>query len=334
MKLLSVVFLLSVFFTSCNSKTEKINGISFVSSSNQALEKHIKPVQKLNANYAAVMPFGFIGDLQDSDLQYNDSRQWFGERVDGVSQYIDELHKSNIKVMLKPQIWVMRGEFTGNIMMTSDDDWKQFEKRYTGFMTTFAKLAQEKQVGVFCIGTELEQFIKHRPDYWKQLIVEMRKIYRGKLTYAANWDEYTKTSFWQQLDYIGIDGYFPLSKEKTPTIDALKQGWERHKVTMKKYSDSISRKVLFTEFGYRSIDYTAKKPWLVDYNKASVNLEGQAIATEVLFAELWKENWFAGGFVWKWFMEHEKVGGLKDNRFTPQNKPAEDVIRKHYLRHR
>ena len=68
----------------------------------------------------------------------------------------------------------------------------------------------------------------------------------------------------------------------------------------------------------------------MDYSKTSVNLEGQVIATQVLFDELWHENWFAGGFIWKWFIDYEESGGVDDPRFTPQNKPAEEIIRAFY----
>ncbi len=101
---------------------------------------------------------------------------------------------------------------------------------------------------------------------------------------------------------------------------------------MKKHADSLDKKVLFTEYGYRSVDYTAAKPWDIDYNKTAVNLQGQVNAIQVLFDELWQEEWFAGGFVWKWFIDYEVSGGNMNSRFTPQNKPAENVIRQVYKR--
>ena len=53
-------------------------------------------------------------------------------------------------------------------------------------------------------------------------------------------------------------------------------------------------------------------------------------ATKALYDVFWKEEWFAGGFVWKWFLQHDKVGGENNNRFTPQNKPVEKVIQTYY----
>ncbi len=316
-----------------SQKHKKINGVSFVSSNQKINLKHINPVLNLNANYAAIMPFGFIEVLHHPELGFNKKWQWFGEQSKGVIQYIDELQKQNINIMLKPQIWVSKGEFTGKIFMKSEEDWLEFECGYTDFILTFAKIAEQKKISIFCIGTELESFVRNRPEYWLDLIEKVKGIYKGKITYAANWDEYTETSFWKELDYIGIDGYFPLSKQKTPAIAKLKIAWDKHKIVMKKYSDSLNKQILFTEFGYRSVDYAAAKPWEVDYTKTSVNLEAQTNATQALFESLWYEDWFAGGFVWKWFIDHENVGGENNARFTPQNKPAEKVIRDFYKKY-
>lgn len=325
-------FLASVFLScSMTSQSEKkINGISFVASTKKVTDEHIKPVVNLNANYAAIMPFAFIKNLDNPDVVFNNKKQWFGERVDGAKQYIEVLQKNNIKVMLKPQIWVMRGEFTGKIKMDSEIQWEQLERTYSDFILTYANVAQKSNVSIYCIGTELELFVKYRPQYWHTLIQRIKAIYKGKLTYAANWDEYPKTPFWKELDYIGIDGYFPLSEAKTPKVSVLKKKWQKHKKLMKKHADSLEKKVLFTEFGYRSVDYAAAKPWEVDYDKTSVNLQGQVNATQVLFDELWHENWFTGGFVWKWFIDYENVGGPENARFTPQNKPAEETLRMFY----
>ncbi len=74
--------------------------------------------------------------------------------------------------MLKPQIWIWRGEYTGYLKMTSEEDWKILEDTYRKFILDFAEVAQESKVEIFCIGTELEQFIIHRPEYWSRLISE------------------------------------------------------------------------------------------------------------------------------------------------------------------
>jgi hypothetical protein len=232
--------------------------------------------------------------------------------------------------MIKPQIWVWRGEFTGNIKMTTEESWKELEVSYAEFILEYAQLAEELNAEIFCIGTELESFIKHRPDYWTELIAQIKTKYSGKLTYAANWDEYQRTPFWDQLDFVGIDAYFPVSAMQTPTVEDCIKGWEKHKKTLKTFSEKLDRPILFTEYGYRSVDYTGKEPWRYDRSMTSINLEGQNNATQALYKSVWNEDWFAGGYLWKWFINHDKVGGVDNNQFTPQNKPVEAIIRTHY----
>jgi len=330
MKNLGLLILCLLQF-SCNSQViEKVNGISFVANKSKVTQGHIDKVLSVHANHAAVMPFGFIGDISSPQIVFNTDRQWYGETTEGGRQYIEMLHKNGVKVLLKPQIWIRRGEFTGTLKMETDADWKALEESYESFIMMYAELAQETKSEIFCIGTELEQFVKHRPEFWFELIGKIKKVYKGKLTYAANWDEYTSTPFWDELDYIGVDAYFPLSEEKTPSIVQLKEGWQIWKPTMKKLSAEKGKPILFTEFGYRSMDYTAKKPWLVDRNDEGVNLSAQVNATQAIFNEFWKEDWFAGGYIWKWFIWHDQVGGAEDNRFTPQNKPAEKTLKEWY----
>ena len=330
MRALGFLVLCFLQFSCASQNFEKINGVSFVASREKVAQGQIDEILNVNANHAAVMPFGFIRNINSPELTFDTERQWFGETKSGSMQYIQMLHMNGIKVMLKPQIWIWRGEFTGTLKMETEEDWKKLETSYEDFILTYARLAEETHTELLCIGTELEQFVKSRPEFWKSLIRKVKGVYQGKLTYAANWDEYPRTTFWEDLDFIGIDAYFPLSEEKTPSVDQLKEGWQRHKTKIKALSKEKERPVIFTEYGYRSMDFTAKKPWLVDRNEENVNLEGQVNAKKAIFEEFWNEDWFAGGYVWKWFIHHDRAGGAEDNRFTPQNKPAQEIIKAFY----
>jgi len=333
MKTVKLLILFFIIFQTCFGQTNKINGVSFVASGEPINEEHINPIVNIHANYVTIMPFGFIRNIEHPEIAFNTERQWFGETKAGAKQYIEELQKRGIKIMIKPQIWVWRGEYTGFIKMNNEDDWKLLEDSYSNFILLYATLAQETKSEIFCIGTELEKFIEKRPEYWTNLIAEIKKIYKGKLTYAANWNEFKHTPFWNQLDYIGVDAYFPVSDAKTPSVKQCMQGWEQHKKVIKGICNKFNKPILFTEFGYRSVDYAGKEPWKSDRSMTMVNLEAQANATKAVFEIFWKEDWFAGGFLWKWFHKHDKVGGHDNSQFTPQNKPVEKVVRETYLKY-
>lgn len=311
-------------------QTKKFNGVSFVASGIKINETHTAPVVKAKSNSVALMPFGFIRSLEAPVVNHNTKRQWFGETKEGLVQYAKEFRKHHIKIMVKPQIWVWRGEFTGDIKMNTETNWKLLEKSYTSFILTYAKAAEDIKAELFCIGTELEEFVLNRPEYWRKLIKQIRKIYKGKLTYAANWDEFKRVPFWGELDYIGIDAYFPLSDKKTPTTKDFELGWKSHKQVIKNMQQKFKKPVIFTEYGYRSVDFNGKKPWESNRIKENINLQAQVNALQAIHNQFWKEEWFAGGFIWKWFHRHNEVGGARNNRFTPQNKPAEKLLSKLY----
>ena len=130
-KIKFLIFYFLLTFQSCTTQTKKINGVSFVASGEAISTHHIDPVVDINANYAAIMPFGFIRNLAHPEIVFNTERQWFGETRAGAKQYIEELRKKKISIMLKPQIWVWRGEFTGFIEMNNETDWKILEDSYS-----------------------------------------------------------------------------------------------------------------------------------------------------------------------------------------------------------
>jgi hypothetical protein len=332
MKYIFKLLLFALFFQSCTVQSQKINAVSFVASGKPASQQNVDEIKQIHANYAAVMPFGFIKNLDTPTIMHNTDRQWFGETRAGAKQYTELLHRNDIAVMIKPQIWIWRGEFTGYLKMRDETNWKTLEGSYKDFIMTYALLAEEVQAEIFCIGTELEQFVLHRPAYWTQLILDIKKVYKGKLTYAANWDEYKRVPFWKELDYIGVDGYFPISDRKTPTLAEAKVGWKPWKTELRTVSEANNKPIIFTEYGYRSLDFSGKEPWKSSRDMKGLNLEAQQNLTQALFEELYPESWFAGGFIWKWFLDDASSGGHENHMFTPQNKPVEEAIKLHFAK--
>jgi hypothetical protein len=307
------------------SQSSKINGVSFVAPSKKIDSSLVRlPQTFINSNYMSLMPYGFIPD-GSTELKFDSEWQWWGEKIEGTSTLIQVAKKQGYKVMLKPHVWKRHGSFTGHHGYETDEEWESFEASYSKYILTFAKLAQEEKVELFCIGTEWGKFVEERPLYWRKLIQEVRKVYTGELTYAANWDEYKKVPFWKDLDYIGVDAYFPLAQEKTPTTAQVKYELLHPLNQLRIISTSNSKPILFTEFGYRSIDFTTRKPW-ESGREGIVNLQGQTNAYEAFFESFWSQDFIAGGFIWKWFANHVEVGGESNNGFTPQNKPVEKVI--------
>ncbi|MCH2231522.1 MAG: glycoside hydrolase [Crocinitomicaceae bacterium] len=334
-KCLIFCFLMFLFISCAQKSIEpsgKINGLSFVSINKLVAQEDIDPMKSVNANWVSVIPFSFIPAKDNPNLRYNSDWQWIGERLDGSQKYIQQMHKAGLKVMLKPQIWVGRGVFTGFIEMNNEDDWLVFEEKYQEFILEFAKMAEEEQVEMICLGTELNRFVVTRDRFWKGMIAEVKKVYSGKLTYAENWDCFDQVTFWSNLDYIGVDAYFPITQKEEPTKTDLIAGWSAHVAKMDSISAKYDTPLLFTEYGYRSTVNCSMKPW--DYSKkAEISEDCQVRALSVLFDVMWSKENFAGGFLWKWFPDHKDAGGPKNDMFTVQNKKAETLVKEVYLRY-
>ncbi len=328
----TVFGLLLLLFWQCEETviSEKINGISLVATGDSLSRNQVKPVVAMHANYIAIMPFGFIKETATPEIVFNRNRQWYGETSEGVAQYIQLLHEHGFEVMMKPQLWIGHGNYTGHMKMPSEAAWKELEASYRDFILEFATVAETSNVAMLCIGTELDQFIQERPEYWNRLIEEIKTVFSGKLTYAANWDEYSRVPFWDQMDFIGVDAYFPVSEEEIPSLSVARAGWQPWKSALQAFSETSKRPILFTEYGYRDITYAGKEPWASHREGVTVNADAQVTLLTSLYEELWLEPWFAGGFLWKWHPTHHRVERWTEGQFSPQKKPAEDVIRSYY----
>ncbi len=108
---------------------------------------------------------------------------------------------------------------------------------------------------------------------WRTVIGTARSHFSGKLTYAANFDQFQQVGFWDALDWMGINAYFPLrSTWSTRGIDSsalpeLEQSWEKvfGEIENTQRAASVWRQpVLFTELGYTMRRGSTFRPWTQD----------------------------------------------------------------------
>ena len=304
----------------------KIGGISLVAPVNKTDDKWVPPVTRINAGWVALLPYGYSYSNKPR-VVYNMSRQWWGEQIEGTRATTRHAKKYGLSVMLKPMVWIP-GSWPGSFDMATEVLWKEWEVSYTKYIMDFARLAQDEKVDLFCVGTEYKLAATKRPDFWRKLIKDVRSVYKGKVTYAANWDNYENVRFWDAVDYIGIDAYFPLSYKVVPNVNELVSKWQVPSNGLQKIALRYGKQILFTEFGYRSTDRTAWQQWELEHipNDEGVNLQGQVNAYEGFFKYFWDKKWFAGVFLWQWYHFNDKAGGKKNSDYTPQNKPAQKVI--------
>lgn len=323
------IFILNSFGLSAQIvKDCKIAGVNIVSPKNSTSEDYLAPVQRISINWIALVPYAFM-TTGNPEIRYNTSENWWGGKPEGLRNSSKLASKNKLKTLLKPHFWLDNERWAGEISF-NEKGWDRWEENYKVFILTMARIAESQGFEMFCIGTEMKSSVQERPEYWTKLIPEIKKVYRGKLVYAANWDNFKNIHFWAEIDYIGVDAYFPLSEQDTPSVGELMFAWEKPKMDLKTLADSLQKKILFTEMGYRSIDKCAWKQWEIESipSDQKINLKAQENGYNAIFKCFWDQEWFAGGFIWKWQSPDDLAGGKNKSNYSPQNKPVEKLIKK------
>ncbi len=297
-----------------------------------------------NVEWITLVPFAGQEDYDSPNLRYNRRRGNSPDELERRNQrWVRQMILAKdlgFKLFLKPHIWMhdpRDGKWRSDIYPSSQENWETWSADYRAFILNYATLAEDANADMFCIGTELTRMTLEKPVFWKDLIKEVKTVYSGQLTYAANWyQEYDHISFWDDLDYIGIQAYFPLTNNKNPALEVLIDAWENKLSGLSKLSHETQRPILFTEIGYKSSANAAIEPWTwIDYG-GDDNLEPsditQANCYKAVFETVWKQEWFAGMHLWQWRSDGRDRHGNKNIDFTPQGKIAQDVIAEGYAR--
>jgi len=251
------------------------------------------------------------------------------ETDEAVAHAIESAKSRGMTVLLKPQIWLRRS-WPGDIEPRGQEEEGRFFREYGLWIRHYALMAEKHGVEILAIGTELSKMTRGHASRWEAIIRDIRVLYRGRLVYAANWgEEVEQVSFWPLLDFIGVDFYYPLSSEDSPSDEALRQGFETSLESIRALSRRLSKPVLLTEIGYGSTPSPWKNPHSSD-RSSDVAPEHQARAYEAAFAALADEtSWIRGMYWWKWPTDLA-LGGAADPGFTPNGKPAEEALRRGY----
>lgn len=248
-----------------------------------------------------------------------------GETVSdhGVRRIVRLAHASGLKVLLKPHVDLVDGGDRAEIRPADRAAWFDAYRR---FITHYARLAGELDVEQFAVGTELAGTSTER-KHWTRVISAVRAVYPGRLTYAANYDEYARIRFWPALDVIGIDAYWPLTDRPTTDPAELAAGWRDVVAELAAFSARHHRKILFTEAGYVSQRGTTTAPYSWTVSRRAGEDE-QSAAYQALLTTFEGRSWWAGVCWWMWDDWPDSGETPARLAYTPHGKPAEQVLRR------
>jgi hypothetical protein len=281
---------------------------------------YLRQIRAVGAEWVQLDPTWYQADAGSNEIAA--APQTPADRT--VERAVHTAHQAGLKVLLKPVVDVAPGGsvYRGKIKPTDRAAWFA---SYTAFVSHYAGLATRTKVDEFSVGAELAGVSGDR-EAWLPVVSAVRARYRGPVLYAANFDEYRHVAFWDQLDLIGIDAYWPLAHEPTTDVTALRAAWRPIRDELREYADRAGRRILFAEAGYTSQHGTTTAPWSWTVSRTQDQAE-QAAAYEALLRTFDDQSWWAGVFWWAWDVpladsSHIPLG------YTPHGKTAEKVIRR------
>jgi len=245
---------------------------------------------------------------------------------ESIIHAIETIHSLGMKVILKPHVDLYNDEWRGEISFDNKKDWQEWFNSYRNFICHYASLAEQNGVEQFCVGCELVKTTSR--EEWFDVIKSVRENFSGEITYAADWSNYNNVTFWNLLDFVGIDAYFELTDKNNPSMEELLNAWKKWKPGIEQIHNTTGKAIVFTEIGYRSIDGCNRDPWNWQRH-GKIDLQEQADCYEAAFKTFWDEKWFKGFYWWMWEPDPD-IGGPNDDNYTPYKKPAEDILKSYY----
>ena len=285
--------------------------------------KSLRELADLGVNTVALNPFGFSREAKKpAPIRF--SNRIGSENDASIVHALFAAREFGFTILMKPHIWI-RGSWPGDIEMSTEAEWQQFFNHYEQWIRHYAILSQLYESEIFSMGLEMANVTTTHEQEFIDMAERLKKLYDGNLTYAANWyGEFDQLSFWDTFDLIGIDSYYPLSKDSTTTYADLIEGAEDAAWNIQKVSQKFDKPVLVTEIGFTS----TKSPWINphEYGRNSKPYhKDQYLSYNAIRAAWQEEPWLKGIYWWKWPTEPERAAH-RHSGFTPRHKPAVKII--------
>jgi Glycoside Hydrolase Family 113 len=224
--------------------------------------------------------------------------------------------------------------------------WDQWWDDYTNYIVHYAKIAEEKQVPVLCLGCEMNS-TEEFADKWRNLIAKVRDVYHGQITYDVNHGNEEKVAWFDALDFISLSAYYPIPgadgqvKEtpsaETTSVEEIRAAMVPVRDHLAKVSAKWGKPILFIEAGVTPVRGCARTPWVhVDERADWPNDEQeQANFYQAMFETFSDEPWFMGWCWWDWPAQlYDESAAANDRSFCVYGKKAEGVLREWYAKPR
>lgn len=270
-----------------------------------ALDRQLDRLAAMGVDAVSLMPFAFEEGPSAPRLHMLGGSPESETDV-GLIHAVRRARAHGLRTLYKPHIWVGGGSWPGDVAMRDEAAWREWWRDYRRYVLHHAVLARWAGADLFSIGCELSGTLGRAED-WRRLIAAVRQVFPGPLTYAGNWSgDLERAPFWEQLDLMGVDAYYPLSPDPAAGRAELARGAAAVAARLAAASRASHRPLLLTEVGFAACRAT----WTAPHREGGTPSQAdQAAAYAALFGALGHPPWLAGTFVWKAFSDETVAAG-------------------------
>ncbi|WP_419569424.1 glycoside hydrolase family 113 [Rheinheimera sp.] len=257
------------------------------------MKKNINSMAKVGGTSVIFVPLAYQQNPSSNEIWIPNT----APTKDALKDIINFSKSLGLKVGVKPHLNMFNGEPRNRINPDNFTVWAQNYRRY---IIDFAEFSQSNDVDLFFIGTEL-QGVSSKNDFWTQLVVDVRKLFKGRVTYSSNrLGEAKSISWWGELDAIAVSFYEPLMSSSKQLLDSdnVESSWYYRGYVSDLYDLHYKWRlpIVFGEIGYYGRSDTLIEPAIE--SKSSIDLGVQAMSYRIAYKVLSSMDVVDSYFIW------------------------------------
>lgn len=306
-----------------------IKGITFApfapagSLAGEGARRSLRQMQeRTNADFIILVPGGLQDTPQSEKIDYTSDRTM---KDSELKQMIDYAYTLGLRVALKPTVNCKNGTWRAHINFFDEDvpcepKWGNWFSSYMEFQNHYARIAQEMGCEMHIAGCEMVM-AERRTDEWRQTIAEIRKYFKGLVSYNTDKYQEHNVAWWDCVDVISSSGYYPIDD------------WDRQLDRIEPVVAKFQKPFFFAETGCMSVAGSKYVPndWSV---RGRIDLLGQSDWYRAMFDACQKRGWVRGFALWSWTDKlYNESEGARRGDYELYAKPSERVVQGFYAMH-
>ena len=275
--------------------------------------------ENTNANFVILVPNGLQNTPQSESICYTSEATMTDDELKSMIEYAQSI---GLRVALKPTANCKNGTWRAHINFFDEDvpcepKWCNWFDSYMDFQRHYAKIAKETGCEMHIAGCEMVM-AERRETEWRQTIAEIRKEFKGLVSYNTDKYQEHNVHWWDCVDVISSSGYYPVND------------WENQLNRIEAVVNKYQKPFFFAEAGCMSVEGSPNVPndWSM---RGEVDLEGQAKWYEAMFEAGKKREWLKGFALWSWNHKlYAPAQAEQKGDYELFAKPAEKVVKHYY----